>query len=177
MPEPSTSRIADHNSPSPSSERAGVRGTVASLHIHPSAAGEPFLNVPEFNLVAEKGITEDKRYFARVNYGKPAKRQVTLIERETIDQHAVALGAQLDPGAVRSNIETTGIDLIALIGQQIQIGEAILLFVEPRTPCHKMDALAPGLRALMENSRQGVIARVVKSGRIRPGDSIQPTVR
>jgi MOSC domain-containing protein YiiM len=112
-----------------------------------------------------------------VNYGKPAKRQVTLIERETINQHATALGADFDPGAVRSNIETTGIDLIALIGQQVQIGEAILLFVEPRTPCHKMDALAPGLRALMENSRQGVIARVVKSGRIRPGDSIQPTVR
>jgi MOSC domain-containing protein YiiM len=149
-------------------------GRVASLHVHPPVAGDPFLDAPEFNLVAEKGIVEDKRYFGRVNYGKPAKRQVTLIEREMIDQHAAALGAQLDPGDVRSNIETTGVDLISLIGQQVQIGEAVLLFVEPRTPCHKMDALAPGLRALMENSRQGVIARVVKSGRIRPGDSIQP---
>jgi MOSC domain-containing protein YiiM len=153
--------------------KAGVSGTVASLHIHPRVAGQPLIEVPEFNLVAEKGITEDKRYFGRVNYGKPAKRQVTLVEREVIDRHAAALGADFDPGQVRSNIETTGIDLIALIGQQVQIGEAILLFVEPRTPCHKMDALASGLRELMENSRQGVIARVLKGGRVRPGDPIQ----
>ena len=154
-----------------------MQGRVASLHIHPPKAGEPLIEVQQFNLVAEKGITEDKRYFGRVNYGKPAKRQVSLIEREVIDQHAAALGADFDPGQVRSNIETTGVDLIALVGEQVQIGEAILLFVEPRTPCHKMNALAPGLRELMENSRQGVIARVVKGGRIRPGDAISLTTQ
>src|SRR4051794_7333724 len=110
--------------------RAGVSGTVAFLQIHPAVAGDPFIDVSEFNLVAEKGITEDKRYFGRVNYGKPAKRQVTLIEREIIDQHAATLGADFNPGAVRSNIETTGIDLISLLGHEVQIGEAILLFVE-----------------------------------------------
>jgi MOSC domain-containing protein YiiM len=151
-----------------------VRGTVASLHIHPPKPGDPLLSVPEFNVVADKGILEDKRYFGRINYGKPGKRQVTLIEREVVDQHAAALAADFDPGDVRSNIETSGIDLIALIGQEVQVGESILLLIEPRTPCHKMDALAPGLRALMENSRQGIIARVIKSGRIRPGDTIQP---
>lgn len=149
-------------------------GRVASLHIHPPVAGESLLAVDEFNLVAEKGIRENKRYFGRVNNGKPSKRQVTLIEREVIEQHAAALGADFDPGEVRSNIETTGIDLISLMGGDVKIGEAILRFVEPRTPCHKMDALAPGLRELMENSRQGVIARVIQGGRIRPGDSIEP---
>ena len=152
-------------------------GQVASLHIHPRVAGEPLIEVPEFNLVAEKGITEDKRYFGRVNYGKPSKRQVSLIEREVIAQHAAALGANFDAGQVRSNIETTGIDLIALIGQQVQIGEAILLFVEPRTPCQKMDALAPGLRELMENNRQGVIARVIKGGKVHSGDAIKLTTQ
>lgn len=152
-------------------------GRVASLHIHPKVAGEPLIEVPEFNLIAEKGITEDKRYFGRMTYGKPAKRQVSLIEREVVQQHAAALGADFDPGCVRSNIETTGIDLIALIGQEVQVGEAVLLFVEPRTPCHKMDALAPGLRDLMENSRQGVIARVVKSGKVHPGDAIALTTQ
>ena len=152
-------------------------GRVASLHIHPNVAGEPLIEVPEFNLVAEKGVAENKRYFGRVNCGKPSKRQVTLIEREIIEQHAAALGANFDPGQVRSNIETTGIDLIALIGQEVQVGEAILLFVEPRTPCQKMDALAPGLRNLMENSRQGVIARVIKGGKVHPGDAIELTTQ
>jgi MOSC domain-containing protein YiiM len=151
-------------------------GRVASLHIHPPVAGAPFLVSTELNLVAEKGIIEDKRYFGRTNHqGQPSKRQVTLIEREVLSRHASALGiADFDPGQVRSNIETTGIDLLALLGCDVQIGEAILHFVEPRTPCHKMDALAQGLRALMEDGRQGVIAIVVKSGRIRPGDWIAP---
>lgn len=148
-------------------------GRVASLHVHPPVAGDPFVDLQECNLFAEKGIVEDERYFGRVSNGKPAKRQVTLIEREMIQQHAATLGVELEPGDVRSNIETTGIELISLIGQQVQVGEAVLLFVEPRTPCHKMDALAPGLRALMENSRQGVIARVVKSSRVHPGDLIE----
>ena len=150
-----------------------MSGQVASLHVHPAVAGERLIEVNEFNLVADKGIAEDKRYFGRVNYGKPSKRQVSLIEREVIEQHSAALGAQFDPGQVRSNIETIGIDLISLIGQEVQIGDAVLVFVEPRTPCHKMDALAPGLRALMENDRQGVIARVVKGGRVRPGDVVR----
>jgi MOSC domain-containing protein YiiM len=151
-------------------------GRVESLHIHPNIAGEPLIPCAEFNLVAEKGIREDKRYFARRNrQGNPSKRQVTLIEREILQTHAAALGlADFDPGQVRSNIETSGIDLTSLIGSEVQVGEAILQFVERRTPCHKMDALAPGLRAIMENGRQGVIAVVVKSGRVRPGDLIAP---
>jgi MOSC domain-containing protein YiiM len=56
----------------------------------------------------------------------------------------------------------------------VQIGEAVVRFLEPRDPCHKMDALAQGLRALMQNGRQGVIATVIKSGRVHPGDAITP---
>jgi MOSC domain-containing protein YiiM len=149
---------------------------VASLHIHPPVAGDPLCTLPELNLVAEKGIAEDKRYFGRKNsQGQPAKRQVTLIEREVLEKHAQTLmRASFDPGQVRSNIETTGVDLIPLLGKDVQVGEAVLRFIEPRMPCHKMDAIAQGLRALMEDSRQGVIAMVIKSGRVRPGDSIAP---
>jgi len=153
-----------------------MNGTVASLHIHPAVAGEPLLRASEFNLVAEKGIQENKRYFGRKNRaGLPSKRQVTLIEREILQQHTAALGiADLEPGQARSNIETTGVDLVALIGRDVQVGDAVLRFTEPRDPCHKMDALAPGLRELMNNGRQGVIATVIRSGRVKPGDSIVP---
>ena len=151
-----------------------MSGRVHSLHIHPPVGGEPLIEVSEFNAVVDKGITEDKRYFGRVRDGKPAKRQVSLIEREVIEQHAGTLGVDdFAGGAVRSNIETRGVDLIALIGRDVRVGEAVLRFIEPRTPCHQMDKLAQGLRELMENGRQGVIATVVKSGRIRPGDAIE----
>jgi len=36
-----------------------------------------------------------------------------------------------------------------------------------------MDAVCVGLRALMENNHQGVLAQVVKSGRIEVGDTIR----
>lgn len=153
-----------------------LNGRIESLHVHPQIAGETLLPAAEFNMVSGKGIREDKRYFGRRNReGLPSKRQVTIIEREILRDHASALGiADLAPGEARSNIEVTGISLVSLIGRNVQIGEAIVQFVEPRTPCHKMDKLAKGLRALMENGRQGVIAIVVKDGKVRPGDSISP---
>lgn len=118
---------------------------------------------------------EDRRYFGRTRWrtGKPSRRQVSLIEREQIAEHAAALGLEtIPPGAVRSNIESTGIDLQALVGQDVKIGEAVVRFYEPRTPSVKMDALCQGLRELMECDRQGVMAEVVRSGVVRVGDRI-----
>jgi MOSC domain-containing protein YiiM len=150
-------------------------GRVASLHLHPALAGQPMLNVSAIDVVAEKGILSNPRHFDRSNrWGQPNARQISLIEQEQIAEHAAALGLRsIPPGAVRSNIETTHIDLIALIGKHVQIGQAVLHLHSPRTPCGKMDAIAPGLRELMKNGRQGVIASVVHSGRICAGDTIE----
>jgi MOSC domain-containing protein YiiM len=126
-------------------------------------------------LVEGKGIVADTRYFGRLSRttGEPSRRQVSLIEREEIAEHAVALGLEaIPPGAVRSNIETQGINLVAIVGRQVQIGSAVLQLYAPRDPCAKMDAICQGLRALMMDSRQGVLAEVVRSGSIRCGDAI-----
>jgi hypothetical protein len=153
-----------------------LSGRVASLHLHPPQGGAALTSVDFVEVVASKGILGNSRYFDRVSRttGQPSRRQVSLIGREQIAEHAGALGLpSIPPGAVRANIETLGVSLIALIGQQIQIGEAILLFYEPRTPCSKMDAICVGLRALMADHRQGVMAQVIQSGRIQIGDGIQ----
>ena len=154
-----------------------LAGKVASLHIHPPKAGLPFLTVDEVHLVAEKGIQEDRRYFGRMSRstGQPSRRQVTLIEREQIAEHAEALGLEgIRAGEVRSNMETTGVDLQKLMGCDVQVGEAVVRFYELRTPCSKMDALFPGLRKLMEDGRQGVLAEVIQPGVVRVGDAIRP---
>lgn len=157
-------------SPSP----AGT-GRVASLHLHPTEPGRPLRNVEAIEAIQGKGILGEPRYFERISRrtGQPSRRQISLIEREQIASHATVLGLEsIPPGAVRANIETRGINLITLVGRQVQIGEAVLLLYEPRTPCEKMDAICRGLRDLMKNSRQGVLAEVVRSGRIRTGDAI-----
>lgn len=151
-------------------------GKVASLHIHPAQPGDVLPNVGSLTFVEGKGIEEDCRYFGRVNRaGERSRRQVSLIEREQIAEHAATLGLQsISPGAVRANIETTGVNLQDFVGQQIAVGDAVLFVYQPRTPCQKMDRICQGLRQLMENARQGVMAEVVKSGVVRVGDSVAP---
>src|SRR5437660_575572 len=113
-------------------------GHVASLHLHPKEPDAPMQNVQTIEVVESKGILDEPRYFGRKSRdtGRPSQRQVTLIEREQIGEHATTLGLQSIPaGAVRSNIETSGINLISLIGHEIEIGDAVLLFYAPRDPC------------------------------------------
>jgi MOSC domain-containing protein YiiM len=120
-------------------------------------------------LSPQAGIEGEPRYSARTS-----RRQLTLIACEQLAAHADALGLPaLHPGEARSNIETTGITLVPLLGRRVRIGTATVLFYEARTPCAKMDAVAPGLRAQMEESRQGVLARVLTAGVVRVGDSLE----
>jgi MOSC domain-containing protein YiiM len=132
--------------------------------------------VERFELVEQKGIRGNPRKFPmRSRTGAPSKRQVTLIEREVIAEHATALGiGEILPGAVRSNIETEGIRLGDCLGRKVRVGSAVLLFCEPRTPCEKMDRVSSGLRELMEDARQGVLAQVLESGVVKVGDTIEP---
>jgi MOSC domain-containing protein YiiM len=131
--------------------------------------------VQEMDLVAGKGIQQDTRYFGRSSRsGGPSKRQVTLMEREQITEHAAVLGLKsIPPGLVRANIETEGIEWVPLSGRRVRIGSAELLIGSPRDPCEKMDRIAPGLRRLMDHAKQGVLAEVVVSGSIRVNDRIE----
>jgi MOSC domain-containing protein YiiM len=157
-------------------------GRIASLHLHPARGGEPLQAVDSIELVEGRGIRGEPRYFGRNSRstGKPSRRQVSLIEREQIARHAAALGLEtIAPGAVRSNIETLGVRLAEFLGREIQIGDAVLFLYEARTPCPKMDALCDGLKELMGNHRQGVLAEVRCPGVVRVNDPIfacRPTI-
>jgi MOSC domain-containing protein YiiM len=155
----------------------GEVGRVVSLHLHPDVSGEALRAVGEVYAEAGKGLVGDARFFGRKNQlGQPSRRQVSLIAREEIARHAATLGlAEIVPGAVRSNIETAGVDLVSFLGREMEVGQAVLLFYEARKPCWKMDCIAPGLQAEMGLGRQGVVAQVIRSGRIRAGDAIRPT--
>lgn len=152
-----------------------LKSRVVSLHLHPEQSGEPLRTVEQIEVVAQQGIRGNGRYFGRHSRstGQPSKRQVTLMEREQISEHATTLGLEMiAPGAVRSNIETLGVKLIELLGREVRVGEATLLFYEARLPCEKMERLCQGLRGLMENNKQGVLAQVIHGGIIRVGDEI-----
>jgi MOSC domain-containing protein YiiM len=150
-------------------------GTVESLHLHPKVSGEALQSVSEVYAEAGKGLVGDARVFGRKNQkGEASLRQVSLIAREEIARHAAALGLkEIPPGVVRSNIETTGMDLVSFLGREMEVGGAVLLFYEARTPCRQMERIAPGLQARMSQGRQGVLAQVIRSGWIRIGDALR----
>jgi MOSC domain-containing protein YiiM len=94
------------------------------------------------------------------------KRQVLLMDRETLDFFELA------PGIVRENVTTDGLDVNGLtIGQRLQIGEVELQVSAVCDPCEQIEALRPGLQAAMQG-RRGMLCRVVRGGSLKRGDEI-----
>jgi hypothetical protein len=153
-----------------------ISGRVASLHLHPARGGEPMRNIDVIEVVAEKGIAGNDRYFGRVSRstGAPRRRQVSLIEREQIAEHAAnaRTGKNFSGRCAREYRDQRHRSRDAG-WSRIEVGTAVLRVYEPRTPCEKMDRICKGLRALMEDSKQGVLAEVVRGGTIRVGDEIK----
>jgi MOSC domain-containing protein YiiM len=124
---------------------------------------EPMVPAPAIRLVEGLGVAGD-------HHAKPASsRQVLLMAEENCDAFGLA------PGEVRENIVTRGIDLQSLpSGTRLEIGAAELEITKDCEPCSFIDSLRPGLRAKMVG-RRGMLARVIRSGEIRVGDSIVVT--
>jgi MOSC domain-containing protein YiiM len=94
------------------------------------------------------------------------RRQVLLMDRETLDDFELA------PGIVRENVTTEGVDVNGLaIGQRLQIGEVELQVSAVCDPCEQIEALRPGLQAAMQGKR-GMLCRVVRGGLLRRGAEI-----
>jgi len=105
-------------------------------------------------------------------HAKGGDRQVSLLATESIKKIRDK-GLTLANGAFGENVITEGIDLCSLrIGQCIQIGEAEVEISRIGKNCVERcliyyrtgDCIMP---------REGVFARILKSGRVRSGDPVE----
>ena len=109
------------------------------------------------------------------DHGRPGKRAVTLIQGE----HLPVIGAMLGQGTVapdilRRNLVVEGINLGALKGREVQVGDAILKFEVICAPCSRMEkALGQGGYSAVRG-HGGWCASVLRPGRVRLGDAVQP---
>jgi MOSC domain-containing protein YiiM len=123
--------------------------------------GQP---VHEFDEVI---AVEDKGFEDCIHGRRGSRRQVLLMDLETLETFGIA------PGRVKENITTRGIKLDELsVGQRMRAGEALLELTKECEPCHQMDAIRQGLQEALRG-RRGILCRVVESGRIRRGDPIE----
>ena len=94
-------------------------------------------------------------------------RNVLLVDSETL------AAMELDPGVLRENITTAGLNVNGLaIGERLRVGTSLLEVSEVCTPCNLMERIRPGLRRELWG-RRGMLCRVVEGGVVRRGDSIQ----
>jgi len=79
----------------------------------------------------------------------------------------------LQPGSIRENITTRGINVNGLpTGQRLRVGEAQLEVGAVCTPCDLLEKIRPGLRRELRG-RRGMLCRVIAGGMIRRGDNIE----
>lgn len=122
---------------------------------------KPMMLVESVGVVDGLGLRGDRHAIAE------SPRQILLIEEETLN------ALNLQPGQVKENITTRGLQLMSLqSGQRLQLGESVILEVtKPCTPCGRMDEIRRGLQAQLAG-RRGILARSLCGGILKVGDSI-----
>jgi MOSC domain-containing protein YiiM len=95
------------------------------------------------------------------------KRNVLFVAAEDLEALDVA------PGAVKENFTVRGADVMGWpVGQRLEIGDAEFETSMVCDPCENMEKIRPGLQAELEG-RRGMLARVLKTGRVAVGDEIK----
>jgi MOSC domain-containing protein YiiM len=149
------------------SETDTIMSTVPRLVSVNTNLEKQFRKVPraEARLVANFGLEGDR------HAGRPL-RQVSILNAETVSELAQR-GMPVEPGVLGENITIEGIPVMRLAdGSRLRIGEAELEITGDRPSCREMlEVHRDALKAM--SGRAGKMARVVRSGTVRPGDPIE----
>lgn len=150
-----------------------MSGTLAGIarHARPKGAMETLDHVA---VTAAEGVHGDFRGgLASTRPGQ--RRQVSLIEADSVTAALAEAGAWLDWSDCRRNLLVTGLRIPRAEGTRVQIGQSLVIEVTGECdPCERMDALHEGLRAaLTPDWRGGFLGRVVEDGQIALGDEVK----
>ena len=108
------------------------------------------------------------------DHGGSANRGVTFLSREAWTRVNLTLGTDLPWHTRRANVCVEGLDLPALIGRRIRVGQLVLDVLDETRPCDEMDDMHPGLQdALRPEGRGGVYGRVLEGGLLQIDDAIE----
>lgn len=139
-------------------------GRVISVNVS-TAKGERKKPVEVVELQTEHGIAGD-------GHAGPWHRQVSLLASESIAKMQ-ARGLDVGSGAFAENITTMGIDLVGLpVGSRLAVGPALLEITQIGKVCHERCAIYYQAGDCVM-PREGVFARVVRGGKVRPGDPMR----
>lgn len=155
-------------------------GLVRSIWIASEAAA-PMISIPAVRARAARGLEGDRYFLETGAFSRwpGPRRQLTLVAEESIQAASTASGTTLSPADLRRNVVTAGVDLDALVGREIQIGEVVLRGLQRALPCAYLERLSGrgDLRTLLREGRAGIRAEILTDGWIRVGDAVDGSQR
>ena len=123
-------------------------------------------SVPEVRVTEGFGIEGDA-------HAGDGIRQVSLLADESVDKLRGKI-PNLDAGVFAENILTEGILLHELpIGARLQTGDVILEITQIGKVCHNDGCAIKKQTGECVMPKEGIFAKVLKSGTIKPGDEIE----
>jgi len=145
--------------------KPGIQGRIVAVSVS-DRKGVVKHNVDQARLLKDHGLEGDA-------HAEGGHRQVSLLALESIDKMR-ASGAQVNPGDFAENLTTLNLDVCSLpVGTRLKVGpEVELEITQIGKACHKGCAI----RELVGDCvmpREGVFARVLKEGMVKPGDAIE----
>jgi MOSC domain-containing protein YiiM len=139
----------------------GLRGTVRAVCISP-AKGTEKKPVEKGVFIPGFGIENDA-------HAGSGHRQVSLLSCESVEEFN-RRGAGVTDGAFGENLLVEGIDLKTLpVGSVLKAGTVVLRTTQIGKDCHSSCAIRRRTGDCIM-PREGVFAKVIRGGQIRPGD-------
>ena len=138
---------------------------VVAIHVAPGSR-IPVHALDAVDAEAGKGLVGDRYHGTR-------HRHVTIQSQEFLDHAAEDLGYRFDPGATRRNLTVDTGEIPTKPGARLVIGGVELEVVRVSAPCRLLDDfIGPGA-AVALRQRAGSTCRLLTSGTIRVGDSVE----
>lgn len=136
-----------------------------------AAHGAPVEARDEVTAVAGRGLEGDRNFYGEADGHDPAD-EITLIAAEGLERARTEHGLELVPGEHRRQVVVTGVDLLALVGRTVRVGEVEVAVVADNPGCRYLQDMVgkPVLRGLRRNG--GVRGEIVRGGVLRPGDPV-----
>ena len=139
------------------------------IAVNISGGGIPKLPV-QVGQVTSSGIEGDAHDHEKHNTPLQA---ICLLNGEVLDDLS-AQGFKVGPGATGENLTVRGLDIEALEpGDRLLLSGGVQLeYTKKRKPCYVLDAIHEDLKDAIRG-RCGAYAKVIESGEVRPGETIE----
>jgi MOSC domain-containing protein YiiM len=120
-------------------------------------------------IITEKGIEQDA-------HAGDWHRQISLLAKESIDNFEKILGRKLKYGEFAENITTEGITLYTMKpGDKLNIGNVELEVTQIGKKCHGEGCAIFSQVGKCVMPKEGIFAKVIKTGSVKAGDEIEYT--